>query len=247
MSAAKPLKPLKPKTAPPKKKPWLWYIIAAAAAIIVVCCAGVFLLAVADVGVRKVGLLPTYTPTLTRTPTPLPPTPTETAVPTATGTPEPTGTPTTPPTPLPTAALPELGPPDLTLNLKDKGFTCTGAEERELFDLTYFVWSCQGSTGGIRMTADAYARRLATVDYVSAKVYFPDAAIAAPFLGFVATLPYAGSEPAQARQWVEATLPEIQDEIAFREATFGGVTYRLSGSVVRHLEMGDMAGIWTRE
>lgn len=242
MSKIKPLK-----SNPPRKKSWFWYIVGSATGLLVLCCAGFFLLAVADVTVRQVGLLPTYTPTLTRTPTPLPPTPTETAVPTATGTPEPTGTPTTPPTPLPTAALPELGPPDLTLNLKDKGFTCTGAEERELFDLTYFVWSCQGSTGGIRMTANAYARRLATVDYVSAKVYFPDAAIAAPFLGFVATLPYAGSEPAQARQWVEATLPEIQDELAVKETMFGGVPYRLSGRVVPHLEMGDMNGVWARE
>lgn len=241
MSTVKPLKSLKPKAAPPKKKSWFWIVAGWGAGLLVLCCAGMFALALADAGARKIGLLPTYTPTLTRTPTPLPPPPT------ATGTPEPTGTPTMTPTPLPAAALPELGPPDLTLNLKEKGFTCTQAQERKLFDLTYFVWCCPGSTAGVRMTASAYARRLATVDYVSAKVYFSDAAIAAPFLGFVATLPYAGSQPVAARQWVEATLPEIQDEIAFKEATFGGVTYRLSGRVVRHLEMGDMNGIWMRE
>lgn len=247
MSTVRPLRSLKSKPKSPKRKPWLLYVIGSTVAVILLCCAVAFILRVADLTVRKIGLLPTYTPTLTRTPTPLPPPPTATEAPTATGTPEPTGTATPIPTPVATAALPELGPPDLTINLENRGFTCTQAEEREAFALAYFVWSCKADEAGIHMTASAYARRLATVDYVSAKVYFPDAQIAAPFLGFVATLPYAGAQPVEARAWVEATLPEIQDEIAFREANFGGVPYRLSGSVVRHLEMGDMAGIWMRE
>lgn len=98
MSTLKRIKPLK------KKRSLFWTITGGLAGLLVLCCVGMFSLAVLDRAVRQAGLLPTYTPTLTRTPTPLP---------TATGTPAPSATPapinTPEPTPLPAAtSTPDL-------------------------------------------------------------------------------------------------------------------------------------------
>lgn len=67
------------------------------------CCAGVGLYAVADVGMREIGILPTLTLT-----------PSATAEPTMTATPTPTSTPTKTPTPSPTATPTKTATPTLT-------------------------------------------------------------------------------------------------------------------------------------
>jgi hypothetical protein len=56
---------------------------------------------------------------------------------------------------------------------------------------------------------------------------------AASFLSFCATLPYDGSQPAQARDWVKAQLPTVAVGHA-AETDFGSVHFSLLGSATSH-------------
>jgi cytoskeletal protein RodZ len=173
--------------------------------------------------------------------------------PTTTNTPIPTNTPSTPrttntpvPTPTPAAAtnaagiLPGLQPADVKVNLQNRQFTCTSAEKGQL----YYTWVCKRETSQIQLNVQFYARTLLTVDYISAVVLQfgeADDGVAASFLGFMATMPYTGAEPDNARSWVEKTLPSVKQNGDVRTATFGGVKYELFGlPTARNLQMGTL-------
>jgi hypothetical protein len=70
----------------------------------------------------------------------------------------------------------------------------------------------------------------------------PDNKVATELLSFVATLPYDGASPEDARQWVENTIPTLSakpDDA--QEAVFGGVKFVLSGPpTALTLEMGEL-------
>lgn len=173
-----------------------------------------------------------------QTNTPVPPTPTATSRPTeAPPTPVPTARNTEPPA---TGLIPGLTPADVTLNMEERNFDCTNAERGQL----YYTWVCTRENTAYTLRVDVYARVLATVDYVSATAIqygTPDDDFAASFLGFVATLPYDGAEPENARAWVESTLPTLTGEGDVRTRTFGDVLYQLYGiPTARFLEMGDL-------
>jgi hypothetical protein len=137
-------------------------------------------------------------------------------------------------------------PADVTINLEERGLECSGAESRELMSLSYYAWSCRGEKLGVLMEAEIRSTRLGRVDYISARAYSPLVELAAPFLGFVATMPYDNADPARARLWVEETLLGLGDGLAENE--IAGAKFRLSGGgSVKRLEMGDLNGIWTRE
>jgi hypothetical protein len=69
---------------------------------------------------------------------------------------------------------------------------------------------------------------------------YPDDAKAVDILGFVASLPYDGSDASAASQWVAQTLPGIQSVDDVREKFIGGVRFRLFGDKYgRYLEMGE--------
>ena len=99
-----------------------------AAVGLVACLAVVCLVATVDTGLRRAGLLPTYTPTATpsRTPTRThTPPPTDTAIRTATHTPTrtPTGTPTATNTPTPTPRPPATLLPTATVPARAEPIT----------------------------------------------------------------------------------------------------------------------------
>ena len=62
------------------------------------------------------------------------------------------------------------------------------------------------------------------IEYVTATALGYGNAGAATFLGFVATLPYDGARPNEARQWVEERVTR-----GGGETTIGAAVFRLSG------------------
>ena len=83
------------------------------------------------------------------------------------------------------------------------------------------------------------------VDYIDTTVLQfanPDNKIAAPLLGFMATMPYDNATPEEARAWVESTISLLTGELGdAREMVFGGVKYTLFGSpTALTLEMGEL-------
>jgi hypothetical protein len=54
--------------------------------------------------------------------------------------------------------------------------------------------------------------------------------LAAGFLGYAATVPYDGSEPQRAKQWVQAHVKEANKPGSALETQIGPVKFELSGS-----------------
>ncbi|MFL5804918.1 MAG: hypothetical protein ACJ8CR_24630 [Roseiflexaceae bacterium] len=140
-----------------------------------------------------------------------------------------------------TGLLPALQAADIKVNLQNRDFTCTTAEKGEL----YYSWTCTRETSLYLFRVDFYGRTLRTIDYVDATalqfIAEPTDELVAPFLGFLATLPYDGADPQTARGWVEQTLPTLKGKGDVREKTFGGVLFRLFGiPTARTLTMGNL-------
>jgi len=133
-----------------------------------------------------------------------------------------------------------LQPADVKVNLEQRKFTCGGVEQRK----TLYSWTCKLETASDQFVVQVYARTLLTVDYINVAtvklVAAPDDSLTAQsLLGFMATMPFDGAQPAAARAWVEATLPTIKQNGDVRTATFGGAPYQLfGGPAARTLQMG---------
>lgn len=190
--------------------------------------------------------IPADTPAPTATPvdTFTPELPTPTSVPTdaplpPTDRPEPANT--VPPKP---SGLPGLTQADVKLNLEDRGFTCSELDSDEQGGVTYYFRDCIKESETVRLAISTLSRSIVVVDTIEASATFFDGQgddqLAADFLGFMATMPYEGSEPEQARTWVGETISKVdtgREEIA----EFGGVKMRLVGPVTsRILSMGDI-------
>ena len=148
-----------------------------------------------------------------------------------------------PPTPKPTSItgiLPGLLPADVTVNLEQRRFKCGHAEQLK----NYFVWTCNRKEVDTEVSVLVYGRTLVTVDYIDSAILqsiSPNDEIASSILGFIATMPFDGSEPQKAQAWVKATLPTIKQSGDVREAKFGGVDYRLFGwPPARNLQIGNV-------
>ena len=139
------------------------------------------------------------------------------------------------------ALLPSLFPPNLVASLEERGFVCNPVERGEL----YFVRTCEKDTGSYLLRVDIYGRELFLADLVEASILQfvgePSDELTASFLGFMATIPYDGATPQRAQEWVESTIPTLEDEGDARVQFFGGVKYRLVGtSAAMTLEIGDL-------
>lgn len=153
---------------------------------------------------------------------------------------------TSTPLPLPiaskktTALLPGLQPADVKVNLENLAFTCSDVQENK----PYFIWTCKRETAQVQLRADIYGQSILSLDYINAAVMqstLPNDDRATSFLGFIASMPYDGAEPDNARAWVEKTLPTITQSGDVRTATFGGVKYELFGiPTARVLRLGSL-------
>lgn len=97
--------------------------------------------------------------------------------------------------------IPGAQPVDVHGNLESKGFNVTfsGTEPA-------LLWECRSEEPGITYVAEVYGPAVEKLSHVRATVItdgVTDAANGLPFLGFVASLPYDGGDPEQARAWVE--------------------------------------------
>jgi hypothetical protein len=162
--------------------------------------------------------------------------PTETIIPTI----APSNTPAPTPTEKISAFLPGLKPADVTVNLEQRGFTCSSVEQGQL----YYTRVCNKDTADYSLHVEIYGRELFSVDFIDSTVLqyaTPDNGFAASFLGFMATMPYDGAVQDESRSWVETTLPTLKGQGDVREKVFAGVTYRLFGiPTAITLEMGNL-------
>lgn len=151
--------------------------------------------------------------------------PTKTHVPTNTPLPIRTLTSTLAPTVTiePSAAgLPGLLPADVRVNVEDQfGMSCNGPNTRG--GIT--TWACIRNVGTAVLRVDIYSLGGLQVDIIDARIAgFFNADTAAKFLGFIATMPYDGAEPATARLWVINNISKAK-----AETTMGNVWFELSG------------------
>jgi len=162
--------------------------------------------------------------------------PTETIIPTI----APSNSPAPTPTEKISAFLPGLKPADVTVNLEQRGFTCSSVEQGQL----YYTRVCNKDTADYSLHVEIYGRELFSVDFIDSTVLqyaTPDNGFAASFLGFMATMPYDGAVQDESRGWVETTLPTLKGQGDVREKVFAGVTYRLFGiPTAITLEMGNL-------
>jgi hypothetical protein len=137
--------------------------------------------------------------------------------------------------------LPGLQPVDVELNLEKNQFTCELVYTPE-DNYPDFKWECRSETAQYSMLVEIWSKSLVKVDLIQSSILqfgIPNDKLASDFLGFMATMPYDGAKPQEARTWVENTLPTIFDSGDVREITFAGVQFQLYGiPTARFLEIG---------
>ena len=116
------------------------------------------------------------------------------------------------PSSLPPAVLPGLSGDDLTGNLDDKQFECSSTTEGVA------VTSCERVTADGYLSVGAYGTE-AGIHTVTAEA---QGDMAEDFLGYIATLPFDGNQPDEARQWVADNMGQAADNM------FGPAHYTLS-------------------
>ena len=138
------------------------------------------------------------------------------------------------------AAIPGLQPADVTVNLEERDFTCSEVEQGQI----YYTRTCKREEENIvSMIVVIYGSELFTVDLIETTVFQfvnPLTEMAAPLLGFMATMPYTNAVPEDARAWVETEL-KIYKDLTDVTNDFAGVPYHLYGPLTAiTLEMGDL-------
>jgi hypothetical protein len=116
---------------------------------------------------------------------------------------------------------------DVYGNLENEGFTCEGPDPIGGDEVW---WTCELSDLSADYMVEIWGPDADSVRLVEATVLNFDPSTtnetAADFLGYVATVPYKGSNPEEAQLWVE----ENADTTRPVSTTIGGVEYVLSGS-----------------
>jgi hypothetical protein len=126
--------------------------------------------------------------------------------------------------------IPGLTPQEVYLNLENRGFKCS---EPELMGPDNQVrWTCekQEANGEYLVeinSSDANSVRLVEATVITSDPAHADA-LAQDFLGYVATIPYEGAHPEEAKAWVK------QNVGSKASAEVGGVSYTLGGKAGRH-------------
>lgn len=138
--------------------------------------------------------------------------------------------------------IPELSPVDVTDSIKERDFSCSAGADTNGDGV--WIWDCERRAGATQFYVTLQSRSLNTVDYISASILQPSASaddiVASDFLGFIATMPYDGAKPSEARAWVEQGLPTLSGEQGdIRSTTIASVRYELFGpKTARTLSIG---------
>ncbi len=117
--------------------------------------------------------------------------------------------------------IPGLAPVDVYGNLEDRGYACGGPE----LVVGESFWRCEGSDLSAEYVVEIWGPDGSSVRLVEATAISMDGSpVGVSLLGFVATVPYKGSNPEEAQLWVEENMD------AERASTkIGGVSYSLAG------------------
>ena len=135
------------------------------------------------------------------------------------------------PEPEPTPSnIPGLTPQDVYLNLENRGFKCS---EPELMRPDNEVrWTCEKKEANGEYLVEINSSDANSVRLVEAWVISYDRAradaLAQDFLGYVATTPYEGAQPEEAKVWVKQSVGSKAS------AEFGGVSYTLGSKAGTH-------------
>ena len=138
--------------------------------------------------------------------------------------------------------LPGLSPVNVTVNLEGRKFTCTQVKKGVL----YYERTCIKGVPSVNLLQVVISgREPFIVDFIETSVLQytdPDDQIATELLSFMATLPYDGATPEEAKAWVETTIPTLSGKPDdAQEMVFGGVKYVLSGPpTALILEIGEL-------
>lgn len=111
----------------------------------------------------------------------------------------------------------------LRTGLERRGLSCVGPQQFE----QWVTWECSGTEDAARyvlVMRGLNASRILSVD-ATVLQSGPDDAVTAEFLGYVATIPYEGARPEEARAWVQSQVGASESA---RKA-FGAAMYALSG------------------
>jgi len=168
----------------------------------------------------------------TRTATPNSPAISETSFPTliATQTPDLTG------------VLAGLSPINITLKLEQQNFTCTAVKKVT----AHYERTCtKGTSSTYVFQVVISGRESFIVDFIETSVLQysnPDSKTAIPIVGLMASMPYDGATPEEARAWVESTILALEGTSGDpQQNVFGGVKYVLYGQTkALTLEMGEL-------
>jgi len=120
--------------------------------------------------------------------------------------------------------IPGLTAVDVTGNLRNRGFQCTGPN----FTSDGATWDCTQSIGSARLGVHVWGNSPSSIWLVDCEILGGTAQQASDFLGYLATTPYAGAEPVRARQWVTTELPQAGQGV-IRRTVIGGVEFLLFG------------------
>lgn len=140
--------------------------------------------------------IPTSTSTSTATATSV--LPTETAAPSPTIVSKP-------------ALIPGLHPNNMFTLLRDRGLQCSDEDKGVL----YFSRICSHEEDDFLLIVEYYGRTQQIVDHVEGVVIQLGSAnddLSSELLGFLAAIPYYGSEPDNAQHWIEESLSKLNEE-----------------------------------
>ena len=125
-------------------------------------------------------------------------------------------------------AIPGLKPADIKVNLEERGFECTTANEIELVGETSYLWECEKKTQQYEAYVEFSSNRLNTVNDLQISVLQsinPSMDTAKPLLQFFATFAFLDNPEKQEaiKEWVSESLintEEVRFEYAMDDLTF---------------------------
>jgi len=138
--------------------------------------------------------------------------------------------------------LPGLSPVNVTVSLEGQKFTCTAVRKGTV----YYERTCTRGLPSVNLIQILISgREPSIVDFIEISVLQnenPENKTAHEVLGLIATMPYDGADPEEARAWVESKIPAVSGQPGrTQEAVFGDVKYVLRGSVTTlSLEIGEL-------
>ena len=125
--------------------------------------------------------------------------------------------------------IPGLAAADVTLNLEQKDFSCSGPTKLQ----TKIAYACEWSDGVMDMVVDVYGLSPTKITLVEATATDIGPEVRhdeiTDFLAYVATLPYEGAQPEQAAEWVRANVAKADKRGQVLSQAFGPALYELYG------------------